>query len=131
MLKMSDKTRIVEVFAGAYASGKSESAINRALQYAERGERITLVDLDTVEPAYCVRPLLRELEGLGVDVIAQTDCFGFGEAGSYVSPLQLNCLSREGNIIIDVGYGASGLDTLEIVNGIEDEQDLKIYLIVN
>ena len=45
-------SRTVEVFTGAYASGKSESAINRALQYASYGKNITLVDLDTVEPAY-------------------------------------------------------------------------------
>ena len=60
----NDKTlsRTVEVFTGAYASGKSESALNRALQFANRGKDITLVDLDTVEPAYCLRPIIGELK---------------------------------------------------------------------
>ena len=65
--------RTVEVFTGAYASGKSESAINRALQYASYGKNITLVDLDTVEPAYCLRPIIGELKEQGISVIAQTD----------------------------------------------------------
>lgn len=123
--------RIVEVFTGAYASGKSESALNRALQYAKKKEPITLVDLDTVEPAYCLRALVNELKEEGVNVVAQTDTFGLGEAGSYITAEQLNCLSNKGNIIIDVGYGATGLDTLEIINGIDEEENLKIYLVVN
>ena len=124
-------SRTVEVFTGAYASGKSESAINRALQFAQIGKDITLVDLDTVEPAYCLRPIIGELKEKGISVIAQTDYFGLGEAGSYVTAEQINCLSKNGDMIIDVGYGASGLDILDILNGIEKENDLRIYLVVN
>ena len=123
--------RTVEVYAGAYASGKSETAINRARQFAIQHKKITLVDLDTVEPAYTLRPLAGELEKNGINVIAQLDYFGLGEAGSYITPLQMNCLSAEGDIIIDVGYGASGLDILDIVTNIEEEKNLKIYLVIN
>lgn len=123
--------RKVEVFTGAYASGKSETAINRALQSIKNNEKITLVDLDTVEPAYCLRPLVPKLEEAGINVIAQTDYFGLGETGSYVTQKQINCLQEEGNIIIDVGYGASGLDILDILAGIDEEKDLRIYLVVN
>ena len=124
-------TRTTEVYTGAYASGKSETSINRALQYIKKDKKITLVDLDTVEPAYCMRPILGELKERGIDVIAQSDYFGLGEAGSYVTGEQINCLNNQGDIIIDVGYGATGLDTLDILNGIENEQNLKIYLVVN
>lgn len=123
--------RIVEVFAGAYASGKSETSLNRALQYAKRGEKITLVDLDSVEPAYTLRPIAKELSAMGVNVITQPDNFGLGEAASYVTPAQINCLSQEGDIIIDVGYGAGGLDILDIITNIEAERNLRIYLVVN
>lgn len=124
-------TRTVEVYTGAYASGKSETSINRALQYIQKGKKITLVDLDTVEPAYCMRPIIGELENRGINVIAQSDYFGLGEAGSYVTGEQINCLNTQGDIIIDVGYGATGLDTLDILNGIEKEENLQIYLVVN
>ena len=43
--------RTVEIYTGAYASGKSENALNRAIEYAKNNKKITLVDLDTVEPA--------------------------------------------------------------------------------
>ena len=123
--------RFVEVFAGAYASGKSETSINRARQFAQNGEKITLVDLDTVEPAYTLRPIANELEKNGINVITQPDNFGLGEAASYITPAQVNCLSSDGNIIIDVGYGAGGLDILDIITNIDKEKDLRIYLVVN
>lgn len=123
--------RFVEIYAGAYASGKSETALNRALQFANKGEKITLVDLDTVEPAYTLRPIAKELKASGVNVITQPDSFGLGEAASYITPAQVNCLSEEGNIIIDVGYGAGGLDILNIVNNIKEEKDLRAYIVIN
>lgn len=123
--------RFVEVFAGAYASGKSETSINRARQFAQNGEKITLVDLDTVEPAYTLRPIAKELQTMGINVITQPDNFGLGEAASYITPAQVNCLSSDGNIIIDVGYGAGGLDILDIITNIGEEKNLKIYLVVN
>ncbi len=36
-------SRTVEVFTGAYASGKSESAINSALQFAQIGKILLLL----------------------------------------------------------------------------------------
>lgn len=128
---MNLEKRIVEVYAGAYASGKSETALNRALQYANSKEKITLVDLDTVEPAYTLRPIAKDLEALGVSVVTQLDNFGLGEAANYITPAQINCLQNQGNIVIDVGYGAGGLDILDIINNINLETDLRIYLVVN
>jgi len=124
-------TRTVEIYAGAYASGKSETAINRARQFALQHKKITLVDLDTVEPAYTLRPIAGELEQNGINVITQLEYFGLGEAGSYITPAQMNCLSTQGDIIIDVGYGASGLDILDILTNIEQEKNMQIYLVVN
>lgn len=124
--------RKVEIYTGAYASGKSENAINRALMYRNEGKEITLVDLDTVEPAYCMRPLEHELRQRGINLILQSDYFGLGEAGSYVTNEQINCLKKtDGDIIIDVGYGVTGLDTLDILNDIDLEKDIEIFLVVN
>ena len=124
--------RIVEIYSGAYASGKSETAISRAYQYIKMGKPITLVDLDTVEPAYCLRPLVPKLEEDGIKVVAQTDRFGLGEAASYVTQEQVMVLkNNQTDIIIDVGHGASGLDILDILQGIEDETDVRNYLVVN
>ena len=123
--------RVIEIYAGAYASGKSETALNRARQYAQLNKPITLVDLDTVEPAYTLRPIANDLRKMGINAITQPDNFGLGEAASYVTPAQVNFLSNDGDIIVDVGYGAGGLDILDIVNNIDKETNLQAYLVVN
>ena len=123
--------RVIEIYAGAYASGKSETALNRARQYAQLNKPITLVDLDTVEPAYTLRPIANDLRKMGINVITQPDNFGLGEAASYITPAQVNFLSNDGDIIVDVGYGAGGLDILDIVNNIDMETNLQAYLVVN
>lgn len=124
--------RTIEIYTGAYASGKSENALNRAIEYVKKNQPITLVDLDTVEPAYCMRPIEKTLREYGIDLILQSNYFGLGEAGSYVTNEQINCLKKTNkDIIIDVGYGVTGLDTLDILNDIDKEENIKIYLVVN
>ena len=100
--------RLTEVFTGAYTSGKSEISINRAIMLHKADNHVTLVDLDTVEPAYTLRPIKRELESYGIRVITQESYEGLGEAGNVITGEQQNCLSVEGDIVIDVGYGAGG-----------------------
>lgn len=129
---MGNPKRKVEIYTGAYASGKSENALNRAIEYRKQGKNITLVDLDTVEPAYCMRPIEKTLRGYGINLILQSDYFGLGEAGSYVTNEQINCLKKnDDDIVIDTGYGVTGLDTLDIITGIDDEENIEIYLVVN
>ena len=124
--------RTVEIYTGAYTSGKSENAINRAIEYTKQKKDITLVDLDTVEPAYCMRPIEKEIRNFGINLILQSDYFGLGEAGSYVTNEQINCLkTTKEDIIIDVGYGVTGLDTLDILTDIDKEENIQIYLVVN
>lgn len=125
-------SRIVEIFTGAYASGKSEISINRALMLKSEDSPVTLVDLDTVEPAYTLRPLKKELELHGIQIITQESYFGLGETGNVITAQQQNCLKlNHDNIVIDVGYGAGGLDILNLVTGIEEEENLNIYIVIN
>lgn len=125
--------RIVEAYIGEYASGKSENAVNRALALAEQGRRVTLVDLDLVEPVYTLRPLIPILEEKGVHVIAwkTEETLGLGEAGSVLHPGMRWALRNEGDVILDIGYGAKGSAILNLLEGIEDEKDLRVYLVVN
>ena len=57
----------MEAYVGEYAAGKSEVAVNRALQLLEQGKQVTLLDLDLVEPTFTLRPLKRDLEQMGLE----------------------------------------------------------------
>lgn len=133
METQKNKGRTVEIFAGAYACGKSEISINRALELNNENTPVTLVDLDTVEPAYTLRPLKKTLEKYGIRVVTQEDSFGLGETGNVITPAQKNALKLypNDNIIIDVGYGAGGLEILNLVTGLEEEQNANIFIVIN
>ncbi len=125
--------RIVEAYIGEYAAGKSESAINRALELARQGRKVALVDLDLVEPFYTLRPLQKELSTLGLDVIAWRtgETMGLGEAGTLLKPEARWALKREGDIILDIGYGVDGARTLNLLEGAVRDPDLKVFAVIN
>lgn len=125
---------VAEAYVGEYASGKSEVALNRAIALLkERHEKVTLVDLDLVEPFYTLRPIKKELEGRGLEVIAweTRETMGLGEAGNLIKPEMRWVLKRTGHIILDVGYGVEGVKKLKLIEGAEPGGNLKVYVVVN
>lgn len=124
--------RVVEAYVGEYASGKSEIAINRALELNRLQRKVTLVDLDIVEPFYTLRPIKEVLEKEGLNIIAYSrkDSFGLGETGAMLNPQARWALRLEGDIIFDIGYGVHGARTLNLVEG-ADEAGVTILAVIN
>lgn len=124
---------IIEAYVGEYASGKSENAVNRAVALHRQGRQVTLVDLDTVEPCYTLRPIKKELEELGLTVVAweTRDTVGLGEAGSVIKGAVRWVLRRPGDIIMDVGYGVHGAQIFNLVEGATENPFLKIIAVIN
>ncbi|VBB06962.1 Hypothetical protein LUCI_2206 [Lucifera butyrica] len=124
---------IVEAYVGEYASGKSENAVNRAVYLLRQGFPVTLVDLDTVEPCYTIRPIKKELEQMGMDVVAweTRDTVGLGEAGNVIKGSMRWVLRRRGSIILDVGYGVHGARIFNMIEGADENPYLKIIAVIN
>jgi len=60
----------IAVFTGRFGSGKTEIAINCAVDLAGQGLVPLLIDLDIVTPYFRTRDKAQDLESLGVEVIA-------------------------------------------------------------
>lgn len=128
--------RFVEAYVGEYASGKSECAVNRALelrQVSDLQKPIILVDLDIVEPAYTLRPIRDKLIELGLEVVAWStaETTGLGEAGSVIRPEMRWVLKRSGSLVLDIGYGVQGIKTLNLIEGAWKDPDLMILAVLN
>ncbi len=123
----------MEAYVGEYAAGKSEVAVNRALQLLEQGKQVTLLDLDLVEPTFTLRPLKRDLAQMGLEVIAweTSQTFGLGEAGMQLHPEARGAMSRRGYLVCDVGYGVHGSEVLNLVEGALTSPRLQVCLVVN
>jgi len=128
-----DSARIVEAYIGEYASGKSEVAINRALDLAREGRPVTLVDLDIVEPCYTLRPLKKTLAARGIAVLAweTRQVGGLGETGNILRAENRWALKRAGDVVLDVGYGVEGVKTLNLLEGVGTDPDLRVLLVIN
>ena len=125
--------RIIEAYIGEYASGKSENAVNRALALSSQESAVTLVDLDTVEPCYTLRPIKAQLEAVGITVDAWDPqaTMGLGETGGLMKGSMRWVLKRPGNIILDIGYGVHGAAIFNLIEGAFDNPWLKIIAVVN
>ncbi|NLO88775.1 MAG: hypothetical protein GX088_00345 [Clostridia bacterium] len=126
-----DKLR--EAYVGEYASGKSEVAINRALELRRQGRKVRLVDLDLVEPFYTLRPIKKELEDKGLEVVAWTtgEIMGLGETGSLLKPEMKWAFNYGGDVILDIGYGVKGVQVINLLEGLGDKTLLKIFVVIN
>jgi len=125
--------RVAEAYVGEYASGKSEVAVNRAVDLAALSQKVTLVDFDIVEPCYTLRPIKNELQQKGITVLAWAtkDTIGLGEAGNVLRGENRWALRRSGDIVLDIGYGVEGYKTLNLLEGASTDPDLKIYVVIN
>ncbi|WP_418791272.1 hypothetical protein [Phosphitispora sp. TUW77] len=124
--------RVLEAYIGEYASGKSEVAVNRAIELHNNGHQVTITDLDLVEPFYTLRPIKKKLLEMGIDVVAweTSETLGLGEAGSTLKPEMRWVLRRPGDIILDIGYGVEGVKALNLIEN-SFESGLKIYVVLN
>lgn len=124
---------IIEAYVGEYASGKSENAVNRAIRLRRWGLKVTLADLDTVEPCYTIRPIKKDLERRGIEVVAweTQDTVGLGEAGGVIKGAMRWVLHRPGSVILDIGYGVHGARVFNLIEGAYDNPYLKIIAVVN
>ncbi len=65
---MSDKKAII--ITGHYGSGKTNIAVNLAVEYAEKGERVCVIDLDIVNPYFRTADFGALFEEKGIYLVA-------------------------------------------------------------
>lgn len=64
--------RRITLFAGHYGSGKTNIAVNFALHLSRQGKKVTLADMDIVNPYYRAKDSMEEMEKAGVKMIASS-----------------------------------------------------------
>ncbi len=67
---MPVKNKVIHIFSGHYGSGKTETAISLAKKLRRDGQRVVIVDLDTVNPYFRTNDAAKELEKLGIRLVA-------------------------------------------------------------
>lgn len=120
------------LLCGHYGSGKTNIAVNMALELAGKAPRVALADLDIVNPYYRSLDSRAELEQAGVRVICSP--YANTNLDAPAMPQEMYALTDDRSIraIIDVGgddRGALALGRLR--DAILEENDYDMLLVIN
>ncbi len=122
----------VTLFCGHYGSGKTNIAVNYALDLRSKGLEVTLADLDIVNPYFRSKDSTEELEASGVRVIALP--FANSSVDLPALPSQAYALvqDRSRYAVLDIGGDDRGAYALgRFVPYLLEEDDYEMVYVVN
>ena len=101
----------IQIITGHYGSGKTEYAVNLALQLAEKYENVALADMDIVNPYFRSYEQAKRLEDAGIRVIV-TSCGGIADIPA-INPEVLSIFQQEKwTGVLDIGGDPIGARVL-------------------
>ena len=120
------------LFAGHYGSGKTNIAVNYALFLAKQGLRVSLGDLDIVNPYYRAKDSEKELSAAGVKVISSA--YANSNVDVPAMPQEAYALTedRTTHAVLDVGGDDRGALALgRYVPAIQEENEYEMLFVFN
>lgn len=121
----------ITLICGHYGCGKTNFALNMAVNAAKNGEKITLVDLDIVNPYFRTADYRDELEKLGVNVIAQNLEGTTLDAPALTAQMFSIFEESMGRVIVDVGGDDAGATALGRFSKQLNESGYDMLCVVN
>ena len=120
------------IITGHYGCGKTNIAVNFALDLADRGEKVTVVDLDIVNPYFRSKDSENELKEEGIDLI----CSDYAATNLDIPalPFTINRIINDKNsyAVLDIGGDDAGSVVLgRLANAIKSEDNYEMIFVVN
>ncbi|WMJ83935.1 nucleotide-binding protein [Oscillospiraceae bacterium LTW-04] len=128
---MLSSTKHITVIAGHYGSGKTEFAVNFAFSLADSGKRVSLVDLDIVNPYFCSREREVQLSQSGIELIAQSAACRSADVPALPPEVARMFSDNASSYIVDVGGDDVGARVLSRYQPQFEKSDYDLWLVVN
>ena len=119
------------VVTGHYGAGKTEFSVNLALALAGEGERVSLADLDIVNPYFRCRERRPLLEEAGIRLIATSQACTDADVPALPAELLSVLEDQAVRGVLDVGGNPSGARVLARYRPKLLQEDVQVLYIVN
>ncbi|MEG0692771.1 MAG: P-loop NTPase [Oscillospiraceae bacterium] len=121
----------ISIITGHYGSGKTNIAVNMALDLKKSGKNVTIVDLDIVNPYFRTADFQQMLEQHGIKVITPT--FANTNLDIPSLPASVNAVFNDNDnyVIIDVGGDDAGGIALGRYANLIKKSDYDLYYVIN
>lgn len=115
---------------GHYGAGKTNLTVNLAIEAAKRGERVTVVDMDIVNPYFRTADFQELFSGFGIELIAPV--YANTNLDIPVLPPSVAGRLRSGErVFLDVGGDDDGAVALGGFSGLIKEKEYSMLYVVN
>lgn len=120
----------ISIITGHYGSGKTNVAVNMALDMKKSGKNVTIVDIDIVNPYFRTADFQQMLEAEGIKVITPT--FANTNLDIPALPASVNAVfNSDDYVIIDVGGDDAGATALGRYAKDIEKSDYDFYYVIN
>jgi hypothetical protein len=116
---------------GHFGSGKTEIALNGALDLAAGGEAVTLGDVDVVKPYFRSRSARALLTEAGIELLAPVGENAHADLPIIVPQIRSVLRATERKVILDVGGDATGARVLGSLCDVIPHHDTDCLLVLN
>ena len=121
----------ITVHIGHFGSGKTEISLNKALAMARAGQKVSLVDLDNVNPYFRSGEKSPLLEKWGIEVHMPTFEGSTVDVPSLPASIQKVFVQKERQIIFDAGGDPTGASVLGRYHHWFEADDTQVLCVVN
>ena len=121
----------VTIFVGHFGSGKTEIALNGALQLAATGVPVTVADLDVVKPYFRSRSGRAILADAGIELLAPTGANIHADLPIIVPQIRSHLRHDRKHLIVDVGGDEVGARVLGSLSDVVPLDDTDCLLVLN
>lgn len=124
----------VTIITGHYGSGKTNVSVNLALELAEKGEKVTVVDLDIVNPYFRTADFAELFSSKNINLISSI----YANSNLDIPAISFDIerlTNEDGYLIIDVGGDDSGSTALgrykDIFDKLSESGDIDMFYVIN
>ncbi|MDD2427513.1 MAG: hypothetical protein PHR78_00855 [Eubacteriales bacterium] len=120
----------ITLIAGHFGSGKTEFAVNLALQSAQSGHATRLVDLDIVNPYFRSFEAKNQLDAAGVDLLVSS-MGGYADIPAIPGDVAGIFIKNETREIVDLGGDPDGVRLLGMYERQLNNADFDFFFVFN